>query len=67
MTMQPVGRDHIKAFRKRMGWTQAQLAEAVGVSRRAVEVWESPDGNAPPMLRFAFTAIAAGLGPWPSD
>ena len=62
--MTAMDRDHIRAFRKRMGWTQAQLAERVGVSRRAVEVWESPDGNAPPMLGLAFAALAAGLEPW---
>lgn len=44
----------IKSLRERFGFTQKQLAEAVGVNRTAVTLWESghrnPSGSAEKML-----------------
>jgi DNA-binding transcriptional regulator YiaG len=57
--------EEVKAFRVEMGWTQIELATRLGVSKRAVEVWESPSPSRPPhYLRLAFAAMAAGLAPW---
>ena len=33
-------KDRIKSLRKRLGWTQQQLADKLGVSKRAVRYWE---------------------------
>ena len=34
--------DRIRAARKAVGWTQPQLAAAIGVNKSAVAQWESP-------------------------
>lgn len=55
----------VKAFRQAIGGvSQAQLADLVGSSKRAVESWESGDRDPPAMLRLAFAAIDASLRPW---
>ena len=33
----------LRAFRARLGWTQGQAAEWLGISPRALEYWESGD------------------------
>lgn len=50
---------HIVIQRKRRGLTQAQLAEAVGVSDRAVRAWESGDSSPRGDVRMR---LAAYLG-----
>lgn len=54
----------VKTFRSRIGATQAQLADMLGVSKRAIETWEGEERPAPPMLRLAFAALNARLPPW---
>ena len=34
--MTPTVRNHVKEFREKRGWTQQQLADAVGVSRQSI-------------------------------
>ena len=54
--------DEVKAFRAAMGWSQAALAKAAGVTNQAVEAWEK--NGAKGNLRYVFAALAAGLEPW---
>jgi SOS-response transcriptional repressor LexA len=37
----------IREGRQRLGWSEVQFAEALGVTRGAVQQWEKPDGTAP--------------------
>lgn len=37
----------IREGRRRLGWSEQQFAEAVGVTRGAVQQWEKPNGTAP--------------------
>jgi transcriptional regulator with XRE-family HTH domain len=37
----------IRDGRRRLGWSEQQFAEAVGVTRGAVQQWEKPNGTAP--------------------
>lgn len=68
MSLTPPRPEEVRAFRKTKGWTQAQMAEAFGVSTRAVETWESrkvdpadPLKGAPPLyLRHAIAAMLYG-------
>jgi len=39
-----IGRE-IQVMREDLGWTQAELAEQIGVSQSAVSTWESGNGN----------------------
>lgn len=49
----------IKAAREELGWTQDQLAEAVGVSRSAVAQWETGRAG---QVTTNLTRVAATLG-----
>ena len=40
----------LKEMREGRGWTQVQLAERVGASRRAVQLWE--EGEVTPLLVY---------------
>ena len=51
--------ENIRRYRKQLGLTQEQLAEAVGVSRQTVAKWES--GETSPDLEHA-AALAEALG-----
>lgn len=51
--------DQIRAARERKGWTQAQLATAVGVGQRTVGNWER--GETVPQNRAAMIADVLGL------
>ena len=44
--------------------TQAELAQRIGGSTRAVEDWEAGRRQAPPMLRLALAAIRRDVLPW---
>lgn len=37
----------IREGRRRLGWSEQQFADAVGVTRGAVQQWEKPNGTAP--------------------
>ncbi|MCI0622304.1 MAG: helix-turn-helix domain-containing protein [Acidobacteria bacterium] len=52
--MQPA---ELKAARKKLGMTQPQLADALGVDRVSVARWETGTRRIPPMLRLALKAI----------
>ena len=58
--MSPV---EIKAARKRLGLTQAQLAAHLGRSRRTIEDWESArdKGKPPPELKRALRDLEREL------
>lgn len=61
----PVGySDHIAALRKKLGMTQAQLAEAVGVEQPTVQRWET--GKREPDFDTLST-LAQALGVDPAD
>jgi transcriptional regulator with XRE-family HTH domain len=51
--------DEVARLRKARGWTQAQLAAAVGTTEGAVRAWES--GRRQPLLSLA-KRLAAALG-----
>lgn len=52
----------IRTARVRMGMSQAELAEALGVSRSAVGNWESAKGRVfPSTERLAELAVATGV------
>lgn len=54
----------IRSFRTARDLTQAQLAQRIGGSTRAVEDWEAGRRQAPPMVRLAFAAIRRDMAPW---
>ena len=43
----------LKAARVQNGYTQEQLAERLGVTKRTVSVWESGKGNVPQTVVYA--------------
>lgn len=45
------------AARKRLGWTQEQLAEALGVTSRTVSAWERGENSPPPSVRFQLAEL----------
>lgn len=45
--------DDVIETRKRLGWTQQQLADALGVAQRTVRYWEGGDREAPDYLKHA--------------
>jgi len=53
-TMKPA---ELKAARKKLGFSQSQLAEALGVDRVSVARWETGTRRIPPMLRLALKAL----------
>ena len=55
----------IKSQRQRLGMTEQQLADKVGVTRAAVQQWEREGGTAP--KRSKQTAVADALGISVSD
>ncbi|GGZ31944.1 helix-turn-helix transcriptional regulator [Asticcacaulis endophyticus] len=60
----PLDLHEVKAFRKYMGWTQADLAKATGLSRQGIEKWEQPGTTVPGHWRYVFQALRIGLHPW---
>lgn len=55
--------ERIKLARERKGWTQARLAEAVGVSQPTVTAWESPAGHKVGRANRDRLAEALGVDP----
>lgn len=51
----------IRAGRRRLGMSEQQFADAVGVSRGAVQQWEKPDGTAPKRTNQARVARVLGI------
>jgi transcriptional regulator with XRE-family HTH domain len=46
--------DELRRVRERLGWTQADLADALGVHRVTVAKWEAGDRSIPePVARLA--------------
>lgn len=64
MSITPLSAAELKAFRKSVGLSQVGLAEALSISRRSVEDWESGKSSPPPYLRLALAALNANLSPW---
>lgn len=58
----PMTPDEVKAFRSAMGWSQAALAKAAGVTNQAVEAWEK--NGAKGYLRYVFAALGTQMKPW---
>jgi len=49
--------DELKRQREKLGFTQAELASALGVHRVAVARWETGTRKIPSMLRLALKAL----------
>ena len=62
--MEPLSPDDIRTFRKTAGYSQASLAEAMGISKRAIESWEGGAREPPAYLALLFAALNHGLEPW---
>ncbi len=63
--------DDFKAWRKEMGFTQPQAAEALGISRQSVENYERGSRREderpvviPKSIALACTAILHKMNPW---
>lgn len=48
------------AWRRRMGWTQRQLAEALGYSERHVIRWEMGNAEIEPVVQLALKQLESG-------
>jgi transcriptional regulator with XRE-family HTH domain len=66
--------EDFKAWRKGLKFTQAEAAEALGVSKSSVELYEAgkrrDDGRAveiPKTVALACAAVAGGIAPWGSE
>lgn len=66
--------DDFKAWRKAMGFTQTEAADALGISRGSVELYElgkrRDDGrqvSIPKTVALACSAVTGGLKPWGSN
>lgn len=55
------------AWRKRVGLTQQQLADKLGVNLSAVKKWEGGVRKLPPYIGLVMAAIEAGLEPVGGD
>lgn len=60
MTMEPA---YFVAWRKRVGLTQAELAETLGVNLSAVKKWEGGERKLPPYIGLLMAAIERRLPP----
>lgn len=64
MSLTPPMPEEIRAFRQATGLSQAEMAQLLGASKRAVEEWEAGRRVALPMLRLAMAAINDQIAPW---
>lgn len=55
--------EDFKAWRKRVGKTQQQAADAIGITKRSVQLYEADDQPVPRTVALACAAIEAGLEP----
>jgi transcriptional regulator with XRE-family HTH domain len=55
--------EDFKTWRKAMGLTQQQAADAIGVTKRSVQLWEADDQPVSRTVALACAALAAGLKP----
>jgi DNA-binding transcriptional regulator YiaG len=53
--------DELKAWRARLGLSQAGLAEALGLSKRTYEAWEQGRFAIPAYLELAFCELERRL------
>jgi transcriptional regulator with XRE-family HTH domain len=53
--------DRIRLARRHAGFSQARLAEAIGVQRSAVSHWESPQGKNPSVDHLRTMALVTGV------
>ena len=51
-----------RRFREHVGWTQVQLAEALGTSKQRVWWWERGDRVCPPDDAHKFISVARDKG-----
>jgi transcriptional regulator with XRE-family HTH domain len=51
----------VQKWRERTGYSQSQLARALGVNVMTVSRWEREIQSAPPFLRLALEALEARL------
>lgn len=54
-------KEQVKNWRRQAKMTQRAMGQALGVSCRSVQDWESGRRNAPPMLFLALTALSMGI------
>jgi len=64
MSLTPPTPAEIKSFRALTGASQANLADDLGISKRAVEEWEAGRRAPPAYLRLALAAIKERLPPF---
>lgn len=58
-TLDGMDREEFKRTRERLGWTQTQLAERLGVTRDAVAKWEAGVRKVSEPVAIAIRAVAA--------
>jgi DNA-binding transcriptional regulator YiaG len=59
MAREQMSKDEVKAIREKLGWTQAELAENLGVNQSAVAHWEAGNRNpAGPVVRLLKMLVA---------
>lgn len=59
--------DFFVAWRKRVGLTQMELAQTLGVNVSAVKKWETRERKLPPYIGYVMAAIEAGIEPLGKD
>lgn len=57
----------LRQMRKRLGKTQADLAEDLGVTRITIGRWEAGAEDPPRLVRLALAALIYELAPWPVE
>ncbi len=55
--------DEFKAWRKALSLTQQQAGEAIGITKRSVQLYEAGDQPVTRTVALACAALAAGLKP----
>jgi transcriptional regulator with XRE-family HTH domain len=63
----PITPEELRAYRTRLGYTQAELARAIGVHPKTVAIWEQGQQRQrePTALRTLLDALARTAGPPP--
>ncbi|HFC97509.1 MAG TPA: XRE family transcriptional regulator [Thermosulfurimonas dismutans] len=55
--MRRLSGEELRAWRKKHGLTQAELAWLLGVSQSAIGKWETGDRKIPPFLSFTLSCL----------